>query len=99
MSDLSPAALARFVADDFRRAHEPGVTEEMRRELAVRVETALRAAIRAERDACVTECTRRHDLWSSYEDRDEVPPALRAEARFRANEAAHLADALRARSD
>jgi hypothetical protein len=99
MDDLSPVALARFVSDDLGRAHAPGFTEEIRRELAIGIETALRTAIRIERSACVAECARRHDLWSSYEDRDEVPAALRGEARARANEAAHLADALRARGD
>jgi hypothetical protein len=99
MDDLSPAALARFVSDDFGREHAPGFTEEMRRELAIRIETVLKTAIRIERSACVAECVRRHDLWSSYEDRNQVPSALRGEARARANEAAHLADALRARGD
>jgi len=97
MEDPSPAALARFVSDDFTRAHAPGVSGEMQRELAVRVETALRSAIRAERDACVAECARRHELWASYQDRTGVPSSLRGEARARANEAALLADALRAR--
>jgi hypothetical protein len=99
MEDLSPAVVARFAADDFRRAHAPGFTDEMGRDLAVRLETALRAAIRAERDACVAACARRQELWASYEERDQVPAALRGEARNRANEAAHLADALRVRGD
>jgi hypothetical protein len=97
MDDLSPAAIARFVSDDFGRAHAPGLTEEIRGELAVRIEMVLTTAIRNERSACAAECARRHDLWSSYEDRAESPSALRGEARARANEAAHLADALRAR--
>jgi len=99
MNDLSPAALARFVSDDFAQAYAPAFTEEMRRELAIRIETVLRTAIRAERGECVAECARRHDLWSSYQDRDEAPSELRGEARARANEAAHLADALRARGE
>jgi hypothetical protein len=68
-------------------------------ELAISIETAPRTTMRIERSACVAECARRHDLWSSYEDRDDVPAALRGEARARANEAAHLADALRAHGD
>lgn len=99
MEELTPAALASFVADDFRRLHAPAFTAEMRRELAIRIETVLRSAIRAERSACIAECARRQDLWSSYEGRDEVPAALRGEARARANEAALLADALRARGE
>ena len=99
MDDLSPEAFAQFVSEDFRRAHAQGFTEEMRRDLAIRIETVLRTAIRAERSACVAACARRHDLWSSYEGREEVPSALRGEARARANEAAHLADALRVRGE
>ena len=99
MQDLSPETLARLVADDFGGPHARTVTEEMKRELAVRIETALRTAIRHERSACVEVCTRRHELWLPYEDRSGIPSDLRVEARARANEAAHLADALQARRD
>lgn len=97
MNALSPEAVARFAADDFRRAHPAAITAEMALELAVRIETALRAAILEERSACVAECTRRYELWAAYGERTGVPPQLEAEARARANEAALLADALRAR--
>ena len=62
------------------------------------METALRTAVRQERLACVAECERRRTLWAETEDRSSTPPSLRTEARFRANEAAVLADALRARA-
>jgi hypothetical protein len=97
MNPLSPEAVSRFVAEDFRRAHPLAVTAAMAQELAVRLETALRSAIGEERDACILECTRRHELWNAYEERTGVPSQLRVEARARANEAALLADALRAR--
>jgi hypothetical protein len=97
MEDLSPATLAQVVAEDFGRAHAVIVTDEVRSELAVRIETALRTSVRHERSACVELCTRRYDLWSAYEDRSGIPSDFRVEARARANEAAHLADALRAR--
>ena len=96
MNQLSPEALARFLSEDFRRAH-PGVTEAMAQELAVRVETALRVVVRDEREACVAECERRRALWTGTEEKAETPAPLRVEARARANEAALLADALRAR--
>jgi hypothetical protein len=99
MQELSPATFALLVAEDFGRAHARAVTEEMKRELAVRIETALRAAIRHERTACVELCARRYELWASYEDRSGIPPELRVEARARANEAAHLADALQVSRD
>jgi hypothetical protein len=97
MNQLSPEAVSRFVAEDFRRVHAHAVTAQMAGELAVRIETALRSAIGEERAACVLECARRHELWNAYEERTGVPSQLRVEARARANEAALLADALRAR--
>ncbi|HYG69976.1 MAG TPA: hypothetical protein VD838_20040 [Anaeromyxobacteraceae bacterium] len=96
MNQLSPEALARFLSEDFRRAH-PELTEAMAQDLAVRLETALRVAIRDEREACAAECERRRALWAATEEKAETPAQLRAEARARANEAALLADALRAR--
>ena len=91
---LSLAALARMIATDVVRAR-PTVGAE---ELAHRLETALRSTVRQERLACVAECERRRTLWTETEERPATPPSLRAEARFRANEAAVLADALRSRA-
>ena len=97
MEELPLAALARMIAADVLRAH-PSVGSAAAEAITHRLETALRTAVRQERLACVAECERRRDLWTGTEERPGTPPSLRAEARFRANEAAVLADALRARS-
>ncbi len=97
MEELSLTTLARMIAADLLRAH-PAVGTAGGEEIAHRLETGLRTAVRQERLACVGECERRRDLWTATEERAGTPPSLRTEARFRANEAAVLADALRARS-
>ena len=96
MEELSPSALARMIAADVLRAH-PALSPAGAEDLAHRLETALRTAAREERLACVAECERRRALWTETEERPSSPPSLRTEARFRANEAAVLADALRTR--
>jgi hypothetical protein len=96
MEELSLASIAGMTARDVLRAH-PGLGASGAEDLAHRLETALRTALRQERLACVAECERRRTLWSETEERSSAPPSLRAEARFRGNEAAVLADALRAR--
>jgi hypothetical protein len=95
MEELSLAAVAAMTARDVLRAH-PGLGGSGAEDLAHRLETALRTAVRL---ACVAECERRKALWTETEERPATPPSLRTEARFRANEAAVLADALRARSN
>ena len=97
MEELSLTAVAAMTARDVLRAH-PGLGASGAEDLTHRVETALRTAVRQERLACVAECERRKALWTQTEERSATPPSLRTEARFRANEAAVLADALRARS-
>ena len=96
MEELAPSALARMIAADALRSH-PGLGAAGAEDLAHRLETALRTAVRQERLACVDECERRRSLWTETEERPSTPPSLRTEARFRANEAAVLADALRTR--
>ncbi|HVP59502.1 MAG TPA: hypothetical protein VMT11_02995 [Myxococcaceae bacterium] len=96
MEELSLATLARMIAADVLRAR-PAIGATGTDAIAQLLETALRTAVRQERLACVAECERRRDLWTGTEERADAPPSLRAEARFRANEAAVLADALRAR--
>lgn len=93
---LSLAAIARLIAADVLQAH-PSLGSSGAEDLRHRLETALRTAVREERLACVTECERRRTLWTGTEERPSTPPGLRSEARFRANEAAVLADAIRAR--
>lgn|SRR5574342_393902 len=95
MQQFSPAALARLTADEFRR-DGPGLTEAAAADLAHRVETALRAALIHEREACADLCRRRRELWGSAEG-PGAPAPLRQEARARSNEAAWLEDAIRAR--
>jgi hypothetical protein len=97
MEELSLATLARMIAADVLRMH-PSLGTVGADGIAHRLETALRTAVRQERLACVAECDRRRTLWTETEERSGTPPSLRTEARFRANEAAVLADALRARS-
>ena len=96
MEELSPSALARMIAADALRTH-PGLSPAGAEDLAHRLETALRTAVRQERLACVAECERRRSLWTETEERPSTPPSLRTEARFLGNEAAVLADALRTR--
>ncbi len=97
MEELSLAALSRMIAADVLRAH-PAIGATGTDAIVHRLETALRTAVRQERLSCVAECERRRDLWTGTEERTGTPPSLVAEARFRANEASVLADALRARS-
>jgi hypothetical protein len=96
MEEPSLAAIAVMTARDVLRAH-PGLGAAGAEDLAHRIETALRTAVRQERLACVAECEHRRALWAGTEDRSSTPPSLRSEARFRGNEASVLADALRAR--
>ena len=95
MQTLSPEILATLVVAEFTGAHAAGIDDSLRDELMQRIETALRRAMRQEREACAAVCSQRHALWESTESRADTPEILRQEARFRANEAAYLADALR----
>ena len=97
MEEPSVASIAAMTARDVLRAH-PGLGDAGAEDLAHRIETALRTAVRQERLACVGECERRRMLWAETEDRSSTPPSLRTEARSRGNEAAVLADTLRART-
>ena len=97
MEEPSLTSIAAMTARDVLRAH-PGLGHGGAEDLAHRIETALRTAVRQERLACVGECERRRMLWAETEDRSSTPPSLRTEARSRGNEAAVLADTLRART-
>ena len=97
MEEPSLTSIAAMTARDVLRAH-PALGAEGAEDLAHRIETALRTAVRQERLACAAECDRRRTLWSQTEERAATPPSLRSEARCRGNEAAVLADALRARA-
>lgn len=58
-----------------------------------RIQIAMGAARKEERDRCVALCRTRVELWRTTAERATVPIA-REEARARANEAAYLADLL-----
>lgn len=95
MVDLTPDVIARFVTDDFFAANATPAPDGGRRDLAARVETALRAAIRAERVAIATLCDKRAKLWADAEGKSRIPEHARVEARARSNEAPFIADAVR----
>jgi hypothetical protein len=97
MEALSPEVLATLVAAEFAEAHRPLVADVVRDELAARIEVALRRVAREEREACVAVCMQRHAMWETTENRATLAEPIRGEARMRANEAAVIADALRAR--
>jgi hypothetical protein len=97
MESYSPEVVATLVAAEFAEAHGPLVPDTLRDELATRIETALRRVTREEREACIAVCTQRHAMWEATENRATISEPLRSEARMRANEAAVIADALRAR--
>lgn len=96
MSAASATVVAGFVAHDFFKAHPELDSHALQQELAVLVETALRSTSREERESCASLCDSRRDLWMSTEGQPTTPAQLRVEARARANEAAYLADAIRA---
>ena len=96
MEGPSPDIVAKFVAEDFFSIHPSIASADARRDLTNRIETALRAAIRDEREWCAALCETRRNLWRGTEDRSGVPDPLRREAQARANEAIYIADAIRA---
>ena len=95
MEELSLAGLAQVISRDFARASGCRLTEEILRDLAHRIETGMRTALRHQRDAFVAQCDSRVELWTRTEQRPGIPEPLRSEARARGNEAAYLADAFR----
>jgi hypothetical protein len=98
MSDVPTLSdVARVTVDDFRKGREATISLAIARDLAVAVELALLTAVRAERRACVAECTRRAELWERTAERPEAHEQARKEAVHRANEARYLADLLATR--
>jgi len=94
----SLADVARVTADDFRRGREASISVALARELATAVELALLTAVRGERRACSSDCTRRAELWGRTSDNAETAEPLRKEAEHRANEARYLADLIATRA-
>jgi hypothetical protein len=96
--DAAPLSdVARVAAEDFRRGREWAITPALTRELAAAIELALLTAVRAERRACVAECTRRGELWQRAADQPDVSEPMRLEANHRANEALYLGDLIATR--
>jgi hypothetical protein len=96
MDRLSPEVFATVVAAEIAQAHRDAIDDRLCDEIAVRVETALRRIARQEREACVAHCLDRQAMWEATEARSTISEPLRQEARARCNEAAVIADALRA---
>lgn len=98
MREAPPLAdVARVAADDFRKGREGVLSPALARELAAAIELALLTAVRAERRACVAECTRRAELWERTGESAGVAEHARQEAEHRANEARYLCDLLATR--
>jgi hypothetical protein len=97
LMDTSLSDLAQLVTEDFWRGRESEVDASRAHELRRAIELALLTAARAERRACIAECSRRADLWEQAEKRNAALPAPRVEAQCRANEARYLADLLQTR--
>jgi hypothetical protein len=92
--DLS--VIARFVVSDFLASDAGASVADRQMALAVRIETALKAAVTEEREACAALCDARKDLWQRTEQKGG---ALKADARARSVEAEYLADAIRVRGE
>jgi hypothetical protein len=89
--------VAAFAASDFLKGH-PGLdSQALRGELALRIETALRAAVEEEREECARLCDAHSALWTPTKGKAALPEQVRRDALARSNEAASLADAIRAR--
>jgi hypothetical protein len=97
---LPLAAIARVAAEDFLRSRQDlkDLKPALADELTGAIELALLTAVRAERRACVAECTRRGDLWRRTADAPSTTEPARLEAEHRANEAIVLADLLATRT-
>lgn len=98
MHEVPPEVLARAAVEQVAAAHATALTAELRRDLILAIDKALRTAIQIERDACADVCQHRRRLWEVTGDKPTTSDTLRLEARARANEAAYLADALAGRS-
>ena len=96
MDRTSPEFLATMVAAEIAHAHRLDIDEALLDALSARIEAALRRIASHERDACIAVCLERRAMWESTEGRSTISEPLRAEARARCNEAAVIADALRA---
>ena len=89
--------LAKVAVEDFKKGRGGELTIAMTADLASIIEVALLTAVRDERRTCVSECSRRAELWQKTGDKPDASAPLRAEARARAAEAHYLGDLLATR--
>lgn len=99
MQAFDPAVGAAVLAAELAEAYPTKIDAAMRDHFVAGIETALRKARRAEREACAALCEQRQALWERTENEPQTTEPMRAEARHRGNEAAYLADALRGRTE
>lgn len=98
MHTFNPEVAAAVLAAELAEMHPWAIHPERRDYFAARIETVLRGAMTAEREACATLCAQRQALWERTENAASTLEPLRAESRFRSNEAAYLADVIRERA-
>jgi hypothetical protein len=94
MHTFDPEVAAAVLAAELAEVGPAAIDPSVRDHHAARIEALLRKAMRAERESCVALCLARQALWERTESHPETSEALSAEARFRGNEAAYLADVL-----
>jgi hypothetical protein len=94
MHTFDPEVAAAVLAAELDEVGPAAIDSAVRERRAARIEVSLRKAMRAAREVCVDVCLRRQALWERTEANPETSEALSAEARFRGNEAAYLADAI-----
>jgi hypothetical protein len=95
LAEMHPSAIGPArLAGQARRPGSPARLDYF----AARIEAVLRGAMAAEREACAALCVQRQTLWEKTENADATLELLRAESRFRGNEAAYLADVIRERA-
>ena len=94
MDGQEPEVIATVAAERFGDTYGAIITATMREDLQRRIQAAILAALRGQRQAHVQLCLARQALWEKTEARPETPDILRIEARGRANEAAYLADVI-----
>jgi hypothetical protein len=94
MQTFDPEVAAAVLAAELGEAEPAAIDSAVREHRTARIESLLRTAMRAERESCVVLCRARQALWERTERNPETSEMLSAEARFRGNEAAYLADVL-----
>jgi hypothetical protein len=98
MPSFHPEVAAVVLAAELAERYPSAIDSAMRDHFAIRIEALLTNAMAAEREACAALCARRQALWEKTENSAATAEVMRAEARFRSNEAAYLSDALRERT-